>query len=407
MSDDIVVRATNVSKKFCRSLKHVMLYGAKDIGRNIVGLSSRSEILRDGEFWAVDNVSFELRRGETLGIIGPNGSGKSTLLKMLNGIFMPDKGKIEIKGRVGALIEVGAGFHPMLSGRENVYINGAILGMSKKEIDKKFDEIVAFADIGDFIDAPVKHYSSGMYARLGFAVAAHVEPEILLVDEVLSVGDYKFQQKALNKILKLGEEGVATILVTHALHTVRFMCLRAICLYKGEMICDGDSNKTIQAFQTKMNQEVTVNLKGLLNQGSNEVEITNVELFDKDRKKCSVFKSSDSMIIGVEYFAKNKVLNPVIQFGVVRDDNLPCFCGNTEMSKIKIESIEDKGYFEVKVNKVMLTSGKYAVVVIIFDRSMASPYGANFMGEFIVQSDYPRTGKSCPTFMVDYEWLAY
>ena len=181
MDNDVVIKVENVSKKYCKSLKHSMLYGMSDIGRNVLGLKSRSERLRDNEFWALDDISFEVKRGETLGLIGPNGSGKTTLLKMLNGIFWPDKGKITIKGKVGALIAVGAGFHPLLTGRENIYINAAILGMSKREIDKKFDAIVDFADIGDFLDSPVKHYSSGMYVRLGFAVAVHCDPDILLV----------------------------------------------------------------------------------------------------------------------------------------------------------------------------------------------------------------------------------
>lgn len=155
----MTIKVEHVSKKFSKSLRHSMLYGMEDIGHNLIGLSSNSAKLREKEFWAVDDVSFEIKKGDTLGLIGPNGSGKSTLLKMLNGIFWPDKGKITVRGRVGALIEVGAGFHPLLTGRENVYLNGAILGMSKSEIDSKFDRIVEFADIGDFLDSPVKSYS--------------------------------------------------------------------------------------------------------------------------------------------------------------------------------------------------------------------------------------------------------
>lgn len=249
MPDDIVLRADHVSKKFCRTLKHVMIYGAKDIASNMVGLSSHSERLRNGEFWAVDDVSFELRWGETLGLIGPNGSGKSTMLKMINGIFMPDKGSIEIKGRVGALIEVGAGLHPMLTGRENIYVNGAILGMSKKEIDRKFDEIVDFADIGDFIDAPVKHYSSGMHVRLGFAIAAHCEPDILLVDEVLAVGDISFQNKCLNRISELFKSGNTTIIfVSHDMNAVRLLCNRCLVLNNGVMMLDGPSAEAVKNF---------------------------------------------------------------------------------------------------------------------------------------------------------------
>jgi lipopolysaccharide transport system ATP-binding protein len=212
-----------------------MLYGAKDIASNMVGLSSHSERLRNGEFWAVDDVSFELRRGETLGLIGPNGSGKSTMLKMINGIFMPDKGSIEIKGRVGALIEVGAGFHPMLTGRENIYVNGSILGMSKKEINERFDEIVDFADIGDFLDAPVKHYSSGMHVRLGFAVAVHCDPDILLVDEVLAVGDEGFQNKCFNKIGELRKNGTTTLLVSHNMHIISTFTEKVVLLHNGRV----------------------------------------------------------------------------------------------------------------------------------------------------------------------------
>lgn len=167
MDKDVVIRLNKVSKKYCRSLKKSMIYGMMDIGKNLCGLSSNSERLRLDEFWAMKDISFEVNKGESLGLVGPNGSGKTTLLKMLNGIFWPDTGKISIKGRMGALISVGAGFHPLLTGKENIYINGAILGMSKLEITRKFDEIVAFADIGDFLNSPVKHYSSGMFVRLG------------------------------------------------------------------------------------------------------------------------------------------------------------------------------------------------------------------------------------------------
>ena len=212
-----------------------MLYGVQDIGRNMVGLYSRSDRLRKKEFWAINDVSFEVRRGETLGIIGPNGAGKSTLLKMLNGIFWPDRGKITVRGRVGALIEVGAGFHPLLTGRENIYVNAAILGMTKKEVDEKFDDIVKFAEIGDFIDSPVKFYSSGMYVRLGFAIAVHCEPDILLVDEILAVGDIDFQNKCLNKIAEI-QENASIIIISHNMNTIKLMCDRCLFLYKGTQI---------------------------------------------------------------------------------------------------------------------------------------------------------------------------
>jgi lipopolysaccharide transport system ATP-binding protein len=242
-SDDVLIKVDNVSKKFCRSLKRSMLYGIEDISRDLLHLPNNSDKLRKDEFWAVDDVSFEVRRGECLGIIGRNGAGKSTLLKMLNGIILPDKGKITIKGKVGALIEVGAGFHPMLTGRENVYVNGAILGMSKQEIDKKFDEIVAFAELEEFIDMPVKHYSSGMYVRLGFSVAAHLNLDVLLIDEALAVGDLAFTIKCLNRIAALRRNSTSVIFVSHNELQVREAANRCIVMSSGQLIGDGDLNE--------------------------------------------------------------------------------------------------------------------------------------------------------------------
>jgi len=225
-----------------------MLYGMKDIGTNILGMSSHSENLRKDEFWALDGVSFEVEKGETLGIIGPNGSGKTTLLKLLNGIFWPDKGKVTIKGKVGALIEVGAGFHPLLTGRENIYINAAILGMTREEVDKKFDSIVEFADIGNFIDAPVKFYSSGMFVRLGFAVAVHCKPDVLLVDEVLAVGDERFQEKCAQRFGSFREDGVTIVLVSHNMNLVQSLCSRTIWLEQGSIVDEGPAAPVVDKY---------------------------------------------------------------------------------------------------------------------------------------------------------------
>ena len=200
MSDDVLVRVEGVSKRFCRDLKRSLWYGVQDASRDLLGRDSSEQPLRPDEFWAVNDVSFEVKHGECLGLIGRNGAGKTTLLKMLNGLIKPDRGRIEMRGRVGALIALGAGFNPILSGRENIYVNGSVLGLSRKEIDAKYDEIVDFADIGEFINAPVQSYSSGMQVRLGFAVAVAVQPQILLLDEVLAVGDVSFQAKCFNTL---------------------------------------------------------------------------------------------------------------------------------------------------------------------------------------------------------------
>ena len=248
MSTDTIISVEGVSKKFCRSLKHSMFYSIKDVARDVFGLSQESNGLRPAEFWALDKVSFEVKRGEYLGLIGPNGAGKSTLLRLLNGITHPDKGRIKVAGRVGALLELGAGFHPMLTGRENIHLSGAILGLSKNEIKKKFDAIVDFADLEEFIDSPVKHYSSGMYVRLGFAIAAHAEPGIFLIDEALAVGDVLFQSKCYGKLREFKNQGVTVIFVTHNLDLVTRYCSRAILLHKGNIIDHGAPKRVIDMY---------------------------------------------------------------------------------------------------------------------------------------------------------------
>lgn len=236
--DRPLIIVDGISKKFCRDMRSSMRYGIRDLAGVILGRPP-APALRPKEFWAIDNVSFTLKRGQCLGLIGPNGSGKSTLLKMLNGIITPDLGTIRIRGKVGALIEVGSGFHPLLTGRENIYVNGAILGFSKKEIDRKFDAIVDFAGIGDFIDTPVKHYSSGMYVRLGFAIAAQMEPDVLLIDEVLAVGDIGFKTKCYNAINALSKK-TAVIFVSHSMPHIARLCTQLIVLDHGKVIYQGD-----------------------------------------------------------------------------------------------------------------------------------------------------------------------
>jgi lipopolysaccharide transport system ATP-binding protein len=330
MADNVVMRATNVSKKFCRSLKHMMFYGAQDIARNAVGLSSRSDRLRDGEFWAVADVSFDLKRGETLGIIGPNGSGKSTMLKMLNGIFMPDRGKIEINGRVGALIEVGAGFHPMLSGRENIYINGSILGMSKKEIDKKFDEIVNFANIGDFLDSPVKHYSSGMYVRLGFAIAAHINPEILIIDEILSVGDLSFQNKSLRRLAEIREKANAIVFVSHNLEHVKTLCSKVLILNKGIPIFYGDTDKALIKYY-EISREIILQSEGQKRDGvglkhisTGDIELLGGGILDSDGKITKKFNQGENITLYFDFYANIKISKPYFNVGIINQRDEIC-----------------------------------------------------------------------------------
>lgn len=235
---EVLVRVENVSKKFCRSLKKSLWYGMQDIASEVLGCNYEHE-LRPDEFWSLKDVSFELRRGECLGLIGRNGAGKSTLLRMLNGLIKPDRGRIEINGQVGGLIALGAGFNPILTGRENIYVNGSILGLSKAEIDARFEEIIEFAEIGEFIDAPVQTYSSGMNVRLGFAVAAVlIQPDILLLDEVLAVGDMGFVLKCFRQIDRL-IPNCAVIFVSHSMPQISRIATDIALLEQGKSIYQG------------------------------------------------------------------------------------------------------------------------------------------------------------------------
>lgn len=241
MSNETLVEVESVSKKFCRDLKKSLFYGVCDIASELNPLRKsvedqsdfRDVRLRKKEFWAVDDVSFTLKRGECLGLIGHNGAGKSTLLKMLNGLIKPDRGKITMRGDVGALIELGTGFNPILTGRENIFVNGRVLGFSKKQIQQKLDAIVDFAEIGEFIDSPVQNYSSGMKVRLGFAVAAEMEPDVLIIDEVLAVGDIGFRVKCLNKIQKI-LSNASVIFVSHSMPFVSWICSHCMVLDQGK-----------------------------------------------------------------------------------------------------------------------------------------------------------------------------
>ncbi|XCF07729.1 ABC transporter ATP-binding protein [Tamlana crocina] len=245
--NEVLVKVEGLSKKFCKDLKTSLWYGVKDLVSGMSGNKNERD-LRPKEFWAVKDVSFELRRGECLGLIGHNGAGKSTLLKILNGLINPDAGKVTIKGRVGALIELGAGFNPILSGRENIYNNGAVLGFSRKEITEKLDDIITFAELEEFIDMPVQNYSSGMKVRLGFAVAAQMEPDVLIIDEVLAVGDAGFKIKCYNKISEMSTK-CAMIFVSHSMPQIARICTDCILMKRGVSMCfPGDVGKAIEAY---------------------------------------------------------------------------------------------------------------------------------------------------------------
>lgn len=257
-ADEVILQVDAVSKRFCRDLKRSLWYGVSDIVTDCLGRSRPVHELREQEFWALHNVSFELRRGECIGLIGANGAGKTTLLRLISGLIKPDHGTIRRRGRLGALIALGAGFNPVLTGRENIYVNAAILGLTKKETDARLDEIIAFADIGDALDAPVQSYSSGMVVRLGFAVAAHLEPDLLLIDEVLAVGDMGFRTKCLERISKLLGR-CAVIFVSHNEAQISRICERALWLQKGQVQAIGKTENLLRDYIKQGNTDASSN----------------------------------------------------------------------------------------------------------------------------------------------------
>jgi len=282
---DTIIQVENLSKKYIlghqqegsssyQSLRETIATGVGSL------FKGRSEAhAAQEEFWALKDVSFEIKQGDRVGFIGRNGAGKSTLLKILSRITEPTTGKIRIKGRVASLLEVGTGFHPELTGRENIFLNGAILGMGKAEITRKFDEIVAFAEVEKFLDTPVKRYSSGMYVRLAFAVAAHLEPEILIVDEVLAVGDSKFQKKCLGKMEEAGNEGRTILFVSHNLGVLQTLCTNGILLKSGKVIADGTTSEAVAAYLSTLEQSVSNNLLERTDRrGKGDIRISQVEV---------------------------------------------------------------------------------------------------------------------------------
>jgi lipopolysaccharide transport system ATP-binding protein len=308
------VRFQNVWKKFRKgerfdSLRDLVPALAKRLW------SPRPKGLDSREFWALRDVSFELDQGNSLGIIGPNGSGKSTSLKLLSRILKPDQGTVEVNGRYGALIELGAGFHPDLTGRENIYLNGTILGMKRAEIAKKFDEIVAFAELEEFLDTPVKRYSSGMYARLGFSVAAHIDPEVLIVDEVLSVGDYHFQEKCFAKMREFTRNGTTLIFVSHNLTAVGTLCKSALLLHRGIPVFQGDVQNAIKTYYSLYAEDTK----------SSSLEITSVSVTDDAGRERDVFEPGSAAIFTVRMKALADISNTHACMYVRSRDGQPLF----------------------------------------------------------------------------------
>ena len=302
-ASEVLISFDNVSKKFCRNLRRSMAYGLLELSRNLMGLKVKNSPLRKGEFWALKDLSFEMRRGETLGVMGLNGSGKTTLLRMIAGIFPPDKGEIIVKGRVGTLIAMGAGFHPHMTGRENIYVNGSIMGMTRAELDAQFDDIVDFAEVGKFLDAPLSTYSSGMRVRLGFAIATAIIPDILLLDEVFAVGDIVFRQRSLERIQHI-LNNAAVILVSNRPEYIELLCSRAFWLEKGQIIAEGDVEEVATRYGEESSQRSVsfAMRKGTTRDGNGDIRFDDaVRAYGAESGDNAVLMRKEELIVEVPF----------------------------------------------------------------------------------------------------------
>jgi len=349
------------------------------------------------EFWALHDVSFSVERGESLGLVGHNGAGKSTALKLMTRILEPTAGRVSMNGRVAALLELGSGFHPDLSGRENVFLNGSLLGFSRREMRAKLPEIVDFAEIGDFIDMEVKHYSSGMYTRLAFAVATAVDPEILITDEVLAVGDEAFQRKCMERIYRFRQMGKTIIFVSHALETVRTLCDHAVWLDHGQAKVVGSASQVIDAYLADVNRREQAQAGDSAaddlgtRHGTREAEFTRVELLDPAGQPQTVFQTHAPMTVRMHYIAHQPISRPVFGVGLFYENGFWINGPNTNFDEVDIPLIDGVGYVDYHIPNLPLLAGRYHVSVSLEDTTMLHTYDYHDrMYRLIVQSDAVR-----------------
>ncbi|MHB8835455.1 MAG: ABC transporter ATP-binding protein [Candidatus Methylomirabilia bacterium] len=422
---DVVIRAESLGKQYVighqaeagryLALRDVLAQGVHGLWRKTRGLIQGKQII-DGdtleEVWALKDVSFEVRRGETMGIIGRNGAGKSTLLKVLSRITEPSAGRVTIRGRVASLLEVGTGFHPELTGRENIYLNGAILGMTRNEIRRKFDEIVAFAEVGRFLDTPVKRYSSGMYVRLAFAVAAHLEPEILVVDEVLAVGDMQFQKKCLGKMGDVAQAGRTVLFVSHNMAAVQQLCQRGLVLSEGATDFQGGIQDAVRAYtQSKKMATLTIGLDQRKDRkGSQWLRFTGVAILDADGNELRQVLSGQDMRIRFFYESEREKSDAsvLVAFNVRTSQGyLLANLNSTDAGQGRLE-IYARGYFECRWPKFQLRSGSYDCSLFCSVNGEITDWLQNAFVIEAVDGDYYQTGKMIERgqgdVLFDYRW---
>ena len=385
-----------VWKKFRRGERHDSL-------RDLLPAIAKSAWRRDAaalagdEFWAVRDVSFDVRAGQALGIIGPNGAGKSTILKLLTRILPPTRGRCEVRGRLGALIEVAAGFHPDLTGRENVYLQGAIMGMRRMEIDRKFDRIVDFSGISEFIDTPVKRYSSGMNARLGFSIAAHLDPDVLIIDEVLSVGDASFQEQCVSRMRELARSGVPLVFVSHNLSAVLDLCTHGLLLVRGAVAFAGDAADTVAEYRRaewarKLASE---------ERRTDGLRIASVQVLDEAGHPSMLLRTGGAMTVRIFYEGATAGQRAHFAVDVHREDGICCYGINTRIDRCDIGPLGPEGYVDLRLGRVSLLRGSYVLSIGILDEGAARPLDVHFRAyPFSIASDRHDLG----VVALDHSW---
>jgi lipopolysaccharide transport system ATP-binding protein len=341
-------------------------------------------------FWALHDVSFRIAPGRMVGVVGPNGAGKSTLLRLLGGVGRPNEGQVTVHGRIGALLDLGAGFHPDLTGRENVFINGVIAGLTRREVAQRFDSIVAFAELEEFIDNPLRTYSTGMQMRLGFAVAAHTDPQILLIDEILAVGDLAFQRKCLDRIDRFKAQGCTIVLVSHDATSIQQLCDEALWLRRGKLVAYGPADvvaeqyvaemsaetrrrtpATRPAVRTSTGEELRVNENRF---GSLEMEIVAVQLIDPAGLPVTELDSGDPLQVEIEYVAPQPIPEPIFGVIISREDGQVCYDTNTAGAGHRLPTVHGPGQISFHIERLDLIGGQYYVDVGVYEREWAYAY---------------------------------
>jgi ABC-type polysaccharide/polyol phosphate transport system ATPase subunit len=380
-SRDVAVAVQAVSKRF-RLHRGREVFTVKDLFLR----GGRGRLFAGEELWALRDVTLDLAAGRMVGIVGSNGSGKSTLLKLVAGILKPTTGRLQVAGRVSALIELGAGFHPDFTGRENVYVNGVLLGLSRAEIRERFDDIVAFAGLSAFIDNPVKTYSSGMYMRLAFAIAVTVEPDILLIDEVLAVGDEAFQHKCIGKIQEFKARGKTIVLVTHDLGSIERLCDDAVWLHEGRLRAQGGTRQIIDRYLNHVaseearalgidhrEAEAQVAAGTAQRWGSREVELTRVWLADRTGQERYLYETGEPCTVHLSFRAHRPVEDPVFGIGLFRRDGVCCYGTNTAIDGLSLGKLDGDGEVSMEIERLDLVEGEYLLDAAVHGRD-GHPY---------------------------------